>query len=278
MSNKSGSELTLEELQDISFDILKDVHEFCQENDINYSLGGGSLLGAIRHQGFIPWDDDIDIFMPRQDYEKFIKIYSSKNGYRFVSPDNCYGTINTFGRVCDYKKTITHDNWTKEDVGAWIDVFPLDGVPLDPPSIYDRLFDKNRTVWRYIIKMRRSHNRLKDEKNFHCVLTTSLIKAVCVGGVVPHLAYKLSKHYQTRYAFGEVDGWALFSFSGIKKGRLVNPIETYVSRVLVPFREMEFYAMNGWKEYLTKQYGDYMQLPPVEQRVAHDSLHHVFWR
>ena len=68
-------ELTLKELQQASLDILKDVHSFCEANQIQYSIAYGTLIGALRHKGFIPWDDDVDIVMPRPDFERFCKIY-----------------------------------------------------------------------------------------------------------------------------------------------------------------------------------------------------------
>lgn len=79
-------EMTLREVQLFELDILKDVHEFCMANHINYSLAYGTLIGAIRHKGFIPWDDDIDIVMPRPDYDRFCRTYKSQAGYEIFSP------------------------------------------------------------------------------------------------------------------------------------------------------------------------------------------------
>ena len=81
-------EMTLEEIQQVSLEILKDVHRFCVENDIKYSLCYGTLLGAIRHNGFIPWDDDIDIMMPRPEYDRFIRLYQSEKGYKLFAAEN----------------------------------------------------------------------------------------------------------------------------------------------------------------------------------------------
>ena len=78
-------QMTNEEIQQVSLKIMKDIHDFCVKNNISYSLYGGSAIGAIRHKGFIPWDDDLDIAMPRPDYDRFIKTYRSEKGYKALA-------------------------------------------------------------------------------------------------------------------------------------------------------------------------------------------------
>lgn len=90
--------MQLRDIQKVSLEILKDVHEFCISNDIKYSLGSGTMLGAVRHKGFIPWDDDIDIVMPRPDYERFKNTFRSSQGYVLVKEEDSYIA---FVRVCD---------------------------------------------------------------------------------------------------------------------------------------------------------------------------------
>ena len=77
--------MTLQEIQTVNLELMKDIHAFCVKNNIHYSLAYGSLIGAVRHKGFIPWDDDIDIMMPRPDFERFSHEYKSEKGYRLSS-------------------------------------------------------------------------------------------------------------------------------------------------------------------------------------------------
>ena len=120
--------ITSEELRKIQLDLLQKTADFCESNGLRYFLCGGTLIGAVRHKGYIPWDDDIDIAMPRSDYEKFISIFNRPQNYYQVmsfetNPDYAYA----FAKVYD-NRTILKELHYKGTIGAYIDVFPADAV------------------------------------------------------------------------------------------------------------------------------------------------------
>ena len=123
-------ELTLKEIQEIELSLLIKFKDICSYNNIRYSLGGGSLLGAIRHHGFIPWDDDVDVMIPRPDYDRFIK-YCKENEVPFnlINYDNVEGYNSLFAKIYD-PRTLIEDPVKPIDyeIGVCIDVFPLDGL------------------------------------------------------------------------------------------------------------------------------------------------------
>ena len=127
--------MTVKELQETELEILKAFHRFCEEHHLRYYLSGGTLLGAIRHKGFIPWDDDIDLCMPRPDYMKLVEIL--KDGqldqYRYLNTryldKDCPSSMI---RVCDNRTELDFTEYRiPYQIGCWIDVFPLDGLEDD---------------------------------------------------------------------------------------------------------------------------------------------------
>lgn len=122
-------EIFMDEIKKIELEILKDVAKFCDENAIDYYLAGGTLLGAIRHQGFIPWDDDIDLIMPRKDYIKFFTTYKSNKRYYIADSiiNNAQHWLQA-GKIFDARTIVINQN-EKMKSHVWIDVFPTDGVP-----------------------------------------------------------------------------------------------------------------------------------------------------
>ena len=121
-----------DEIRSIQFEILKAVAEFCDANGVQYFLTGGTLLGAVRHQGFIPWDDDIDIAMPRPDYNRFLTLSQGRLGSRYdVSVlENNPAHSRLFMRVMDNRTLYVHKYYRRKyRTGLGIDVFPMDGIP-----------------------------------------------------------------------------------------------------------------------------------------------------
>lgn len=133
--------IELKELKQIQLDILKYVHEFCVQNDIRYFLVYGTLIGAVRHQGYIPWDDDIDICMPRPDYERFLKLFNkNKSGYQVNAFELNDNFPYTFGKVEDLNTTFIEKTDYSFPMGVNIDVFPIDGINNDAKLIKKQIF------------------------------------------------------------------------------------------------------------------------------------------
>ena len=197
-------ELSLKELQGCCLEILKDVDAFCRTNEINYSLAYGSLLGAVRHKGFIPWDDDLDIVMPRKDYERFCREYRSGN-FRLICQDNTPDCFIPFARVTDFTRTEsrTYAPWmgSMQNPGVWIDVFPLDYAP-DDESENLAVYKLSRVILEYNNKLRKLEisNRLPPIVNAYLkqlrtqrIILWSIVILAALLAVGAFLLYLLSR-------------------------------------------------------------------------------------
>ena len=271
-------EMTLEEVQRVCLDILKDIHDFCQQNGIKYTLQGGTLLGAVRHKGFIPWDDDIDIAMPRDDYDRFIRTYKSARGYKLFSRELMPMQNNVylaFSRVCEMRDTFVDCRmlpWAAEETGVWVDVFPLDGID-DAPALREKRCGELNRLWKLSVWARRSRRPLS-------LCPTMRIKMVCLAckllALLPvdfvdrHIKLCRSVPYDSTDSYIN----AAYMDYGRKEIHSKCVLE---NTVLLPFCEGFFYAMSGYDQALREKFGDYMQLPPVEKRVASHSVKR-YWK
>lgn len=253
-------ELTLGELQKLEIDILKDIHDFCVNNNIRYSLYGGSAIGAVRHSGFIPWDDDIDIVMPRGDYEMFCKNYSSE--YELIARQSDKNTLLAFARVCDNRRTIYQSTcpWHKNKNGVWVDIFPADGFDSKDNELYnDCLALRHRSLqFRYALR----DFELSEGIMFNIKLLVKkfFYSYYAAGKVIDRLIDKCKT-----YEFGKFDSWAVLACPYPK--RIIHPIDSFKNVELVKFGDYSFFLLCGYDTMLTNVYGDYMQLPPLEKRV-----------
>lgn len=274
-------ELTIREIQLMGLEILKDVHRFCIEHSIKYSLLDGSMLGAIRHQGFIPWDDDVDIIMPRPDYERFCKTYQSDD-YKIKYRGNDKTCKIAFARVYDTKRTFMETTmpWCNEDVGVWIDIFPADGA-YDNIDKHKSYYAKSHYYWEQSCGLRMCHG-ISFNLNEHDGSWTLCIKSIILNiaakfGLVDFYIKKLIKRGKA-IPFGSTHYWTQMMCMG-DNSQEHNRIDTIAECTLMPFEDTQVFVMNGYEEVLRGKYNDYMQLPPVEQRVGHGSSYiHFYWK
>lgn len=273
-------EMTTREVQLVCLDILKDIHEFCVKNHINYSLSGGSLLGAIRHNGFIPWDDDADIQMPRPDYDRFIRSYQSSRGYVLISPEIEGGEISNsrISRVFEMKKTWVDqgpERIVESMIGVWIDIFPVEGAPSDIKM--GRKF-VNSFAW---------NERIIGFLSFKHAPVMSITRFHDIHGYVKFLLYKFVGQFVTikerdkainrlkKYSFEESKYFCTSAHYGLNEWQPKEYMETYI---LHQFEDTQLFIMSGWKENLASLYGaEYMQIPSKRKRESHD-VYRRYWR
>lgn len=257
--------LSLEEQRSIQVQLLQQIATFCEENNIKYFLAYGTLIGAIRHKGYIPWDDDIDIAMPRSDYEIFVKTFNNALQYSKVVDmynNKKYGFA--FAKVHDIRTIVNETQYHQDCFGVYVDVFPIDGI-------------KDQTQ---IIKSLRLRKLLHTKKaNFtQRKLSKKLINFFGKIILLPfsaHFILKLIDKNAKTYPFGTTK----------KVACIVEPFgpkEIVDSSIFDSSIEHEFEGKRykipiGYDKWLTSIYGDYMQLPPVEKRVTHH-ISEAYWK
>ena len=271
-------EMTLKEIQQVSLDILKDIHEFCVKNDIKYTLFSGTLIGAIRHQGFIPWDDDLDIAFTRPEYERFVRNYKSEKGYKLFSRerqgDNVYIS---YARVCEMDKTYVDDcklPWTNERKGVWVDVFPLDGAEEN----YDKAAqqcEQNFRIWHNGLRIRRAMAPLRCVDGF--LPTVKLLVTKLLFGWRSNRYWEEHIAYCKRIDFTQTKNYCHLAWGGWKM-REYYKTSAFSSYVLKPFEDGEFYVMQDFDGALRAKYGDYMQLPPKNEQVSRHGNWQYYWK
>ena len=259
--------VNLDELKKIELDILIYVDDFCRHNEIKYSFTGGTLLGAIRHQGFIPWDDDIDLMMDRNNYELFLNKFNEfarNSDYELITYKNSKNYNYLFAKVVN-KRTVVFEKHNKrvENLGVFIDIFPIDYVDDD----YDLAVKKLKAIetkkyltvasnWKHFY-INKNHGFLRQIPRFVFFLLSRVLN---VKKALKKMEEKFNHNLKSNYS-----ACICGSYSIQKELMESSNFEKYID---VEFEGMKFCAIEKYKSYLESIYGDYMKLPPEEQRVA----------
>lgn len=255
-----------EQVKEIAYRILSDVAAFCEENGIQYSLACGTALGAIRHKGFIPWDDDVDICMPRPDYERFLDMYSSKQ-YEIYDTRYQKNYPYPFAKICDRGTVLVEDIQEPCLFGVYIDVFPVDGLPkseeLRKKHMKKLAWDLRLLAWK---RMRRD-KKLDIAHKLILLAAKSVLHVVPVRFLLRKMEYDVKQYSYTRSQF------AGHLVSPSPWGTDVKPKAVFNNPVRQVFEDREFFVPGDVDKYLTLEYGNYMRLPPEEKRGAkHDFI------
>ncbi len=250
------------EIQEKILEILEWYHKFCISNQLCYYIIGGTMLGAVRHKGFIPWDDDADVGMPRDDYNRFIELMKNQKGrYVLDSPwSENKDYLYAYSKLYDSSTTLIEKTGKKLIRGVFLDVFPLDGVGRSVKEA-DRIFKKSRLfVSFHTARICAINNNRSGLKN----LLIRIIKAIpCINE---------KKESRKIDQFCSKVNWNESVFVGnitsTMRRNYVTEKSFYGSPTLYIFEGIEVYGLEKYDEYLTCLYGNWRQLPPEDKRVS----------
>ena len=238
--------------------MLKRFDEICSENGIKYCAAGGTMLGAIRHKGFIPWDDDIDINMLREDYEKLLKLEFEDENYKISHYSYTDNYFYSFAKMIDKRTLIDEPHRSEKDMGVYIDIFPVDYVgdyEKEAPENVKKAW-KNSKFWEHLgsdIKF----NKSASPKYF--------AKLIFRGAVYP-FRKKLLKHFD--YAFADIpeSEYCANLQLGTYGMRECFKSDLWNDLIYYDFENTRVLGFRDYDSYLSALYGDYMTPPPEDKR------------
>ena len=264
--------IELEELKKIELDMVQKIDEVCRINEIHYYMVGGTLLGAVRHKGFIPWDDDIDIAMPRKDFEKFYDVMARETSNYEVQ---FYNNVDDYGyaspKVVD-KRTVLIDyklGMGKEKSSVFVDVFLYDGMGRYKMKSYIRYFIL-KCFKKMIFLSKRNFKMEMILKSVIFFIPCVICKMIGVTRLNKLYNLLCAKHdfYSSKY---------VACVAGRYGKREVFKREVFERTVPLQFENLILQAPQGYEIYLTSIYGNYMKLPPESQRVS-NHLSEEWWK
>ena len=257
-------ELSLQEMKEIEFDILKELDSFCKKNNIRYFISHGTLLGAIRYKGFIPWDDDIDVLVPREDYKRLISIYKDNENYHLYSYEKDHSFLFPYAKLVDMqtvKDESSYDNGVR--LGLDVDIFPLDAWSDDLEEA------KRESAYIQMNLFRLGLTKLRHPDS------AQPLKRFVKGVAMAFCKMRGSEHYlknvmdQAKKYNGSMTKYLGNKAWNVYKQKDIIPADAFAEAIEIEFNGEKFPTMVGYDAFLSSLYGDYMPEPPKEKQKTH---------
>lgn len=264
--------ITIEKMQEIEFNLLKSFDEYCQLHDLRYYLAYGTLIGAIRHKGFIPWDDDVDVVMPRKDYEKLLEINPTlRNGqYKLITPKNRADWPYLFSKLVDTNTLMEESTYKSGKIGVYIDIFPIDGLP---DKVCARKWHLIKLKYWHFLLITVQKTNLKGKTKFRSLIKRIIYPIAKIIGI-NNILKKIEKLI-TKYDF-DLSKYVAVQIALDYGSRECVARENYYSTERGSFNGCNFNIPSGYNNILTSIYGDYMEFPPEEERTSHHAYNVTF--
>ncbi len=253
----------LREVQKKSIEIYLVFRDFCQKHNLTYWFCGGCCIGAVRHKGFVPWDDDIDIYMPRADFEKLAELWPQEMAgtkYSYCRSSEREFTRSLLASISDDSTTFIKERQKDLDIhhGVRLELFPLEGCP------EGKWARRMQIAWGLLRQVYINQEPLTSGGRLPCAVS-KLLLALCPGWKRRYKMARFAERRMSRLAFGEtskvVDLCARYEYMKINY-----PVADFAETAYLPFEDIEIPVPGNYDNFLTLSYGDYMQLPPEEQR------------
>lgn len=262
-------EITHDELRELQLKILDHIDAFCKEHDIRYSLSSGTLLGAVRHGGYIPWDDDVDIMMPREDYEKFLKLFRKYNTFPYlelVDFKQNKDYVLPFAKVHDVR-TLVKEDWQYADLGVNIDIFPIDRIA------NNKMIAKLQYWIIFLLTMQIKAGISAGKKRIFWKKAISVFMAIFSEHTTCKLLNNLFCWFSGREEYHAAANLYFWKF---KQKRV--PYSVFTDLTDVKYEDRMYKAIRNYDVYLSSLYGDYMTPPTEEQRAKWVHPIHPVWK
>ena len=259
------TELSKAEVKRIELDILDFVHETCRKYGISYMLDYGTLLGAVRHKGFIPWDDDVDIAMKRKDYNRFLEVMARNPSPRFkiITSDTDRHYYYEFAKIVDVRTRLQENGiLNSSEMGVWVDIFPKDNMPS-----YHRVVKPIFTLTR-LFRIFSVFSKFPDH---HSKWWYPIWLVARFTGPRPYVQMnKMLTKVCSKENSDLMGSWIHLHIKYVWNSSMFNDLTT------LEFEGKQYNVPVQWDAYLKDLYGDYMKLPPENQRKTHKFV--VYWR